>query len=219
MMEGVREHQVGDAHMGIGVADPPQRDDAHAVVGRLDLDLRARDARASAASSACRNRSSCRGTACRSPAFGSSSWKKRCRNEVCAGSMPTSSDCSQLQSIKPLNAKVCARRRDEAVEMRERRRLARAHVGEQDAALLHHRIGGLADVLAHPAAVGLGRRLQAAPGDVEQPAVEGAAQAAVLQPPEAEIGAAMRTGAPDAGRSGPCRPGTRRGPRRGGAPA
>ncbi len=41
-------------------------------------------------------------------------------------------------------------------------------------------------------AVGLGRRFQALPVDVEQPAMEGAAQAAVLQPPEGEIGAAMR---------------------------
>src|SRR5438876_9428942 len=37
---------------------------------------------------------------------GSSSSKKRCRNEVCTGSMPTSSDCSQLQSIMPLKAMV-----------------------------------------------------------------------------------------------------------------
>ena len=36
-------------------------------------------------------------------------------------------------------------------------------------------------------------RLQALAVDVEQPAVEGAAQAAVLQPPVGEIGAAMRT--------------------------
>ncbi len=40
--EGVREHEIGDPHMRVGVADPAQRDDAHAVVGRLDLDLRAR---------------------------------------------------------------------------------------------------------------------------------------------------------------------------------
>ncbi len=38
----------------------------------------------------------------------------------------------------------------------------------------------------------LGRRLQALARRVEQPAVEGAAQAAVFQPAEGEIGAAMR---------------------------
>ena len=141
------------------------RHDAHAVVGRLDLDLRPRDARASSASSACRNRSTCRGTAGRRHRPDSSSWKNRCRNEVCAGSMPTSSDCSQLQSMRPLNAKVWVDGRDEAVEMRERRRLARPHIGEQDAALLHHRIGLLADARrtsgcppAPPASPGSGRR-------------------------------------------------------------
>ena len=51
--------------------------------------------------------------------------------------------------------------------------------------------------VAHPAAFRLRRRLQALAADVEQPAVEGAAQAAVLQPAKGEIGAAMRTGAAD----------------------
>ena len=86
---------------------------------------------------------------------------------------------------------------DEAIEVRERRRLARPHIGEQDAALLHHRIGLLLDVGAEVGAVRLGRRLQALAFDVEQPAVERAAQAAVLQPPVGEIGAAMRAGALD----------------------
>src|SRR5262249_21548287 len=62
-------------------------------------------------------------------------------------------------------------------------------------ALLHHRIGGLADVGAHAAAFGLGRRLQTLAGHVEQPAVEGAAQAAVLEAPERQIGATVRAGA------------------------
>ena len=111
--------------------------------------------------------------------------------------MPTSSDCSQLQSIMPLKAKVWLVGRDEAVEMRKRRRLARSEIGEQDAALLHHRIGFLPDVGAEIAVVGLGRRLQALAVHVEQPAVEGAAQAAVLEPAVGEVGAAMRTAAAD----------------------
>ena len=43
----------------------------------------------------------------------------------------------------------------------------------------------------------LGRGLQALAGDVEQPAMEGAAQAAILQPAEGEVGAAMRAVAVD----------------------
>ena len=97
----------------------------------------------------------------------------------------------------PLNAKVWVDGRDEAVEMRKRRRLAVAQIGEQDAVLLDHRIGLLLDVGAHPAALRLGRRLEALAGDVEQPAVERAAQAAVFEPPIGEIGAAMRTAALD----------------------
>ena len=88
-------------------------------------------------------------------------------------------------------------RRDEAVEMRKRRRLARPHVGEQDAALFHHRVGFLPDVGAQLAVIRLGRSLQALAVDVEQPAVKGATQAAVLQPAIGQVGAAMRTAAAD----------------------
>ncbi len=96
--------------------------------------------------------------------------------------------------------------RDEAVEMRESRRLARPHIGEQDAALLDHRIGFLADIGAEIAAVRLGRRLQALAVDIELPAMERAAQAVGLKPAEGEVGAAMRTAARRSGRSGPARP-------------
>ena len=108
---------------------------------------------------------------------------------------------ADLQRLQPIAVDHALERegvrvgRGEAVEVRERRRLARAHIGEQDAALLDHRIGLLADIGVHPAALRLGRRLQASALDVEQPAVEGAAQAAVLQPAEGEVGAAMRAGA------------------------
>src|SRR6266853_1306626 len=71
--------------------------------------------------------------------------------------------------------------RNEAVEMRERRRLAkplpdRPHIGEQNAAPLDHRIGLLPDVGAKVGAIRFGRGLQALSSRVEQPAVEGAAQ-------------------------------------------
>src|SRR5262245_39596148 len=84
-------------------------------------------------------------------------------------------------------------RRNEAIEMRKCRRLARSEIGEQDAALLHHWIGFLLDVSAEIAVVGLGRRLKALTVYVEQPAVEGTTQATILKPAICEIGTAVRT--------------------------
>ncbi len=104
-------------------------------------------------------------------------------------------DFERLQPVAvdhALEGEGVRRGRDEAVEIRKRRRLARAEISPQDAALLDHRIGFLFDVGAEIAAVRLGRRLQALAGDIEQPAVEGTAQAAVLKPPIGQIGAAMR---------------------------
>ena len=124
--------------------------------------------------------------------------------------MPTSSDCSQLQSIMPLKAKVWLSGATKQSKCGNAGGAPGPMIGEQDAAALHHRIGLLADVGAEVGAVRLGRRLQASAVDVEQPAVEGAAQAAVLQPPIGEVGAAMRAGALDqavaaAGRRGRAR--------------
>src|SRR6202163_1069301 len=89
------------------------------------------------------------------------------------------------------------RRRDEAVELRKCRRLAGTEIGPQDAALLHDGIGFLLDIGAQIAVVRLGGRLQALAVDVEQPAVKGAAQAAVFQPAIGQIGAAMWAMPPD----------------------
>ena len=109
-------------------------------------------------------------------------------------------DFERLQPVAidhALERERVGRRRDEAVELRERRRLAGAEIGPQDAALLHDRIGFLLDVGAQIAVVRLGRRLQAFAVDVEQPAVKGAAQAAVFEPAIGQIGAAMRAMPPD----------------------
>ena len=109
-------------------------------------------------------------------------------------------DLERLQPVAVDHALECecvAVGRDEAVEMRKCRRLARSEIGEQDAALLHHRIRFLLDVGAEIAVVGLGRRLKTLAVDVEQPAVKGATQAAILEPAISEIGAAMRTAAAD----------------------
>jgi hypothetical protein len=105
---------------------------------------------------------------------------------------------ADLERLQPVAVPVALEgervlvRRDEAVEVRERRRLAGAEVGEQDAALLGDGIGLLPDVLAHAAAFGLGRRGEALAAYVEQPTVEAAAQPAVLEPAVGEVGAAMR---------------------------
>ena len=111
--------------------------------------------------------------------------------------MPTSSACSQLQFDLALEGEGMAVRRDEAVDLRKRRRLAFAEISPEDAALLDHGIGALLDALAQVRALRLRRRLQALAGDVEQPAMERAAQAAMFEPAEGEVGAAMRAVAVD----------------------
>ena len=73
--------------------------------------------------------------------------------------------------------------------------VARTHIGEQDAAPLHHRIGLLLDVAAEVELSGSAGVSQAVARHVEQPAVERAAQAAVLEPAVGEVGAAVRAGA------------------------
>jgi hypothetical protein len=60
-------------------------------------------------------------------------------------------------------------------------------------ALLDHRVGRLLDAAAQLAGGGLGGGLQAVALGVEQPAVEGAADAAVLEPAKCEVGAAVWT--------------------------
>src|SRR6476661_6848493 len=83
--------------------------------------------------------------------------------------------------------------RDEAVKMRERRRLAWPEIGEQDAVLFHHRIRLLPDIGAEIAVVRFGRSFEALAVDIEQPAVKRATQTAILQTTVCEISAAMRT--------------------------
>ena len=103
-------------------------------------------------------------------------------------------DLERLQPVALDHALECegvSLGRDETVEVRELRRLARTHVGEQDAAPLDHRIGLLPDIGAERRVVRLRGCLQARAVHVEQPAVERAAQAAVLQAAEGEIGAAV----------------------------
>jgi hypothetical protein len=105
---------------------------------------------------------------------------------------------ADLEGLQPVAVPVAferervLRRRDEAVEVRECRRLARAEIREEDAAFLYQRIRARTDVLVHATSGRLGRCLQALAGDIEEPAVKRAAQPAVLQPAVGEIGTAVR---------------------------
>ena len=95
-------------------------------------------------------------------------------------------DLQRLQPVavdQALEGEGVGAGREEAVEVGEGRRLAFAELGEDDAVLDHDRVAALADALAERAALGLGRRLQALAVDVEQPAMEQAAQAAILSRP------------------------------------
>src|SRR6185503_14041986 len=69
---------------------------------------------------------------------------------------------------------------------------ALAEINPEDAAILDHGIGALPDALAELRACGLSRRFQALSRCVEQPAMKGAAQAAILQSAKGKVGAAMR---------------------------
>ena len=106
---------------------------------------------------------------------------------------------AHLQRLEPvalheaLEGEGVGTRRDKAVELREGGRVVPAKVGEEDAVALAHRVAGVEDAGKQAAALGLGGGFQAFPLHVEQPAVEHAAQAAVLQPAKSQVRAPMRT--------------------------
>src|ERR1700722_18354594 len=104
-------------------------------------------------------------------------------------------DLERLQPVAvdvALEGEGVAAGRDETVDLGEGGRVDLAQISPENAALLHDRIGALLDALAEFGIRRFGRRLQALAGRIEQPAVEGAAQAAMLKPAESEVGAAMR---------------------------
>src|SRR6202035_5491585 len=92
---------------------------------------------------------------------------------------------TDFERLQPVAGPVALERedvafgRDETVEFRKCRRFALAEIRPEDAALLDHGIGALLDALAQLRILRLGRRLQALARGVEQPAMEGAAQAPV----------------------------------------
>ena len=192
--ETVRENEIGHADVRVGAADATQRDHAHPVICRLDLNLRAgklaHDPRH-------RHLGIDRLVAKQlAVALRGLLVMEEAMQEGCVGWVDA--HLERLQPVAVDHALECegvGRRRREAVELGKGRRLARSHIGEQDPALFHHRVGFLPDVGAHAAAFRLRRRLQTLARHIEQPAVERAAQAAVLEPPIDEVGAAVRTGA------------------------
>ena len=192
MMKAFGKDQIGHAHMRILVADLAQRDQAKSVIGRLDLEARPRKL----AHDLGHRHVGVFGFVAEHLAVAlvrilvlEEAVQERGVHRVDA-------DFERLQPVAvdhALEGEGVGRRRDEAVEIGKRRRLAAAEIGPQDAALFDDRIGLLFEVGAEIAVVRLGRRLQALAVDVEQPAVKRAAQPAVFEPPVSEVGAAMRT--------------------------
>src|SRR5580704_10322593 len=104
-------------------------------------------------------------------------------------------DLERLQPVAvdvALEGEGVAAGRDEAVDLGEGRRFALAQISPENAALLHDRISPLLDALAELGIRRFSRRLQALARRIEQPAMEGAAQAAMFKPAESEISTAMR---------------------------
>src|SRR5437764_1302952 len=76
-------------------------------------------------------------------------------------------------------------------------RLRRAHVGEHDAGHLLHRVGGVAQGVLHHRLRWLEGLLQARAGRVIEPAVVGAADAAILKKAVVERGPSVGALLPD----------------------
>ena len=95
---------------------------------------------------------------------------------------------------QPFEGKAVRGRRGKTVKRREGRgrHILRAKPAEQHAGLFHQRVAALFDALAQRAARGLGRRVGAAAGGVELPAVEGAAQAVALVAAKREVRPTVR---------------------------
>src|SRR5882724_2311921 len=104
---------------------------------------------------------------------------------------------ADFERLQPVAVDVALERegvavgRHKTIDLRKGRQLALAEISPENSAFFHDRISALLDTLAKLRIFRLGRRLKALAGRVEQPAVEGAAQAAIFQPPKRKVGAAM----------------------------
>ena len=94
--------------------------------------------------------------------------------------------------LQALGDEALLRRDRGELPFRQRRLvLLGPHIGPQHAAALDQRIGRELDLPGEAAFLGLGGNLDALPGEIELPAVIGAAQAAFLVAPEPQRHAAM----------------------------
>ena len=192
----MREQLIGDAHMGALIVDLAQRDQPQSVFGVLDIDdgpvIFAQDFR--------HRHVAAGGRAAELLAVGGCGifvFEKTMQERSMRG---IDADLERLQPVaaeQALEREGMAIRRNKTVDFRKCRRLAFAEIGPEDSALLNHRVGALRDVLAQHGVPGLGGCFEALARHVEQPAVEGAAQAAILQAAEGKVGAAMRAMALD----------------------
>ena len=194
--KAVRKKLVGDAHMRPLRIQLAQRDQAQPVFGVLDIDDRVV---VFAQNLGHRHIASGRRAAeLLAVGRGSILVLEKAMQE--RGVRRIDADFQRLQPVAidvALERKGMAVGRDETVDLRKRRRFAFAEISPEDAALLDHGIRALPDALAQVRVLRLRGRFQALAGYIEQPAMEGAAQPAILQPAEGEVGAAMRAVAVD----------------------
>ena len=187
----MREQLVGDAHMRPLLVDLAQRDQSQAVFGLLDID----DGAIVFAQNLRHRQVAPCGRAAELLAVGFGGILVLEEAMQIGSVRRIDADFERLQPVAvdvALECKGVAVGSDKAVDLGKRGRGALAEIGPEDAALLDHGIRALLDALAQRRACRLGRRFQALARDVKQPAVKGAAQAAVFEPAEGKVGAAMR---------------------------
>src|SRR5687768_14142486 len=83
----------------------------------------------------------------------------------------------------------------------QQRRLAGTHIRQDQAAMIHAGVSRMADALVEGRSGGLAWLLETTPRHIVEPAVIDAAESAVLEPPVAQVSAAM--GTVDAEEAGP----------------
>jgi hypothetical protein len=156
----MREQLVGDAHMRALLVDLAERDQPQSVFGVLDID----DRPVVFAQDFChRHVAAGRGAAklLAVSACGVLVLKKSMQERGMRG---IDSDLERLQPVAidvALESEGVGIRRDEAVDLRKRRRFALSQIGPQDSAFLDHGIGALHDVLAQRRVLRLSRRFKA----------------------------------------------------------
>ena len=187
------EDLVRDPHMGLAVVEMAQGDDAHPVFGFLDSNVRARVV----AQQLGHRDVGIGGLVAELLAIavgGVFVFEETVQER---GVCRVDADLHRLQPIalpQTLEGKDMGVGGAETVEIGEFRRLTRPHIGEDDAVLFDHGVRGGLDLLVHLRAFRLARLFDALAVAVEMPAVEGAAQPVILEPPETEVSAAMRAG-------------------------